>query len=169
MSETEVVFETWKNQGAGNVVVKKRGEYGVEKDEMVRGGKTLHISEADRRMNQERAAAESLDVFTNGMLAPLKVGDSAAEFAENSNLLTEDEMRTLVRGHAKTFAKKLGEISNPIVVERLLQIAKEEDSTIGRVESIQARLDEVDPVKTVKIESHAPDERQANSFKATPV
>lgn len=157
-------FEVWKNQAAGRVVVKKRGEYGVEVDEMVNGGKTLHISKADRRMNQERAASPALDVFTNGMLAPLEVGDSAAEFTQNANLLTEDDMRALVRSHPKTFEKKLGEISNQVVVNRLLQIAREEDCTVRRVEAIEARLEAVSPINTVKIQSHAPDERAAGTF-----
>lgn len=165
-NETDI-FETWKNQGAGNVVVKKRGEYGIEQDEMIRGGKTLHISKADRRMNQERAASTSLDVFTNGMLAPIQLGDSAEEFSGNPNLLTEDDMRALVRAHPKTFDKKLDEISNPVVVSRLLQIAREEDCTVRRVETIEARLEEVNPINTVKIQSHAPNERQAGAFTVT--
>lgn len=160
-------FETWKNQGLGKVVVKRHGEYGVEKDEIVRGGKTLHITAADRRMNQERAANASLDVFTNGMLTPVRVGSAAEEFEGNANLLTEDDMRALVKSHPKTFAKKLGEITNPVVVGKLLEIAREEDCTVGRVETIEARLDDVNPINTVKIQTHAPDERQAASFKTS--
>lgn len=166
MTEQDVL-ETWKNQSAGRVVVRKRGEYGVEIDEMVNGGKVLHITSADRRMNQERTAAPAFDVFTNGMLAPIRVGDAAAEFKQNANLLTEDDMRGLVRGHHKTFEKKLGEISNPVVVSRLLQIAREEDVSVTKVERIEARLEEVNPINTVKIESHAPDERAAAEFSVT--
>lgn len=164
MATDSDVLEHWKNQGEATVVVKKRGEYGIEQDEVIRGGKPLHITRADRRMNQERAAAENLDVFTNGMLAPIRVGDSAAEFAQNSNLLTEDDMRGLVRAHPKTFDKKLTEISNPIVVARLLQIAREEDCTIKRVENIEARLEEVNPVRTTKIKSTAPAEASGAAF-----
>jgi hypothetical protein len=162
---TNEELETWKNQARGNVVVKKRGEYGIEVDEMVRGGKALHITTADRKMNQERAASSDLDVFTNGMLAPVKVGEAAAEFAQNPNLMTEDDMVKLVTAHPKTFDKRLAEITNPVIVSRILEIANEQDCSIKRVEAIQARLEDTSPINTVKIQSHAPDERAVTTFK----
>jgi hypothetical protein len=160
-------LETWKNQSAGRVVVRKRGEFGVETDEMVSGGKVLHIAATDRRMNQERAATEELDVFTNGMLTPMKLGDSAEEFASNPNLLTEGDMRTIVRSHPKTFEKRLREISNPVVVSKLLEVAREEDCTIKRIESIQAQLEAVSPINTVKIQTHGTNDRETQSFAVT--
>lgn len=164
-TSTDDGLETWQNQAKGRVVVKKRGEYGVEVEDMVAGGRKLHISTADRRMNQERAANEQLDPFTNGMLVML--GDRPEEFAQNANQLTESDMVDLVKAHPKTFAKKLGEITNPIVIGKLLEIAKAADVSVSRVESLEARLDEVDPNPTVKIKSHAPDERQSNAFAVT--
>ncbi len=157
-------LETWQSQARGRIVVKKRGEYGVEVEEMVTGGRKLIISTADRRMNQERAASTDLDVFSNGMLTPLRMGSSAGEFEQNANHLTEDDMVALVKSHHKTFAKRLEEISNPVVVGRLLEIAKAQDVNVSRIDSLKARADELDPNPTIKIESHAPDERQANSL-----
>lgn len=157
-------LETWQSQARGRIVVKKRGEYGVEVEEMVAGGRKLVISTADRRMNQERAASMDLDVFSNGMLAPVKLGASAGEFEQNANHLTESDMVELVKSHHKTFAKRLEEISNPVVVGKLLEIARREDVTLSRIESLEARADELDPNPTVKIKSHAPDERQASTF-----
>lgn len=157
-------LELWKNNGAGNIVVVKRGEYGVITDEMVQGGRTLHITKTDRKMNQERAANANLDVFQNGAMAPIKLGDSAAEFAQNPNLLTETDMRALVKSHPKTFEKRLEDITNPVVVAKILEIAREEDCTVRRVEAIEARLEDVNPINTVKIKSHAPDERDVGIF-----
>lgn len=154
-------LETWKNNAAGTVVVRKRGQYGVEVEEVVGGGKIVHISAEDRRMNQESAALPSLDVFANGMLHPVKVGSAAEEFAGNSNLMTEENMRDLVKSHPKTFDKRLSEISNPVVVTRLLEIARDEDCTVKRVEAIQARLEDVNPINTIKIHSHAPADANA--------
>lgn len=157
-------LETWQSNIKGRVVVSRRGEYGVERDEMVPGGKKLHITPSDRRMNQERAATPELDVFSNGMLVPIQIGEAASEFASNPNLLTEDDIREIVKGHPKTFEKRLSEIKNLSIVEKMLDIAKEEDCTVKRVEAIQARQDELSPINTVKIQSVAPDERQTTAF-----
>lgn len=166
MSDTPNTLEVWKNNAAGRVVVRKMGQYGVETEEMVEGFRTFHISPADRKLNQERAASDKLDVFKNGMLAPVKIGDAAEEFASNPNLMTESDMRALVKSHPKTFEKRLSELENPVVVKRLMEIARDEDCTVKRVEAIQARMDEVDPNLTVKIQSHAPD-RGANGLPIT--
>ncbi len=160
-------LETWQSQARGRIVVKKRGEYGVEVEEMIPGGRTLHITHADRRMNQERAASSDLDVFSNGMLAPIRLGGSADEFEQNANHLTESDMVALVKTHPKTFDKRLSEITNPVVIERLLEIAKAEDCTVKRVEALEAALDAVNPNPTVKIQSHAPDERQSSMFQVS--
>lgn len=160
-------LELWKSNAAGRVVVRKMGQYGVETEEMVEGFRTLHISEADRKLNQERAASDDLDVFKNGMLSPIRLGDSAAEFADNPNHLTESDMRELVKAHPKTFAKRISEITNPVLIGRLLEVAREEDCTMSRLELLQARMEDVDPVKTVKIQSHAPDERQSSTIPVT--
>lgn len=166
----DTIDEVWQSQAPGRIVVKKRGEYGVEVEEMVHGvGRKLHITDADRRMNQERAASDTLDVFQNGMLAPLSVGSKAEEFAANPNLLTEDDMIALVGAHPKTFEKKLAGITNPLVVERILEIAKDQDVTVKREAAIKAHLEEIIPIKTNKVESHKPDDRAQTTFAETKV
>lgn len=146
-------LETWKSNIPGRVVVSKRGEYGVEKDEMIQGGKTLHITASDRRMNQERAATPDMDVFTNGMLVPLRVGDSAEEFASNPNLISEDDMRALVKIHPTTFKKRLEEIKNPVVIAKIREIAEEEDVSLKRMETIEERMAELETVRVIKTKS----------------
>lgn len=156
---TEVDLESWKNIGAGRIVVKRFGVApGMLIEEMVGPGKVVQLTPRERRLNQERAANSGLDVFTNGMLTPVHLIETEAdakELASNANVLSETDMHSLVKAHAKTFDKKLGDITNPIILRRLLEIAREQDCTIKRVESIEARLKAVVP-DTIERVTHAP-------------
>lgn len=157
----EATHELWRNNGQALIVVKKHGEYGVILKEQVQGGRALHITPGDRRLNQEAAAIPEQDVFTNGMLTPVRLLDGAEdarEFAENPNLMTESDMVSLVKGNVRVFEKRLGEITNPVVVKRLMEVAREQDVTIKKLEAVQARLEEVQAVPTIKTESHAPED-----------
>jgi hypothetical protein len=145
-------LETWQNASAGVVVVRKfdhRGE--LDKEEIVRGGQMVHLTEEERRMNQDLAASSAQDFFSSGVMRPVRIlsdADDAAEIASNANLMSEDDMRKVVKGHPQSFAQKLGEISNPVTLHRLLQIAKEEDVANSRVEAVQKRLMGVGPSVT---------------------
>jgi hypothetical protein len=137
-------LESWQNDSAGIVVVKKfdhRGE--LAKDEIVRGGQITHLTAEERKMNQDLAGTPEQDLFSSGVMRPVRIlsdADDAAEIAANANLMAESEMRKLVKGHPQTFAAKLAEISNPVTLQRLLTVAKEEDVANSRVEAVQARL-----------------------------
>lgn len=144
-------LETWKNPTEGRVWVNRLDYHGeLDKVEVIAGGRTFHISSAERRLNQEMAYNADLDIFTNGTLTPIRLiegSDDAKAFAANPNLLTEDDMRGLVKpgkGPAKAttdaFVDRLATIKNPATLERLLSLAREEDAPLSRVEAIQGRL-----------------------------
>lgn len=156
---TREEVEAWKNNGKGHVVVKKRGEYGTEIEERVQGGKLLQITRQDRRLNQEAAASPELDPFENGMLAPVRLVDSQdiKSLGEKPNLISESRMHELVHADAADFAKVLSGMTNEVVVARLLEVAREENVSIQRVEAIQSRYEDVQPILTNKHTSHAPD------------
>ena len=162
-------LEAWKNETAGVVVLRKldhRGE--LNKVELVRSGQTIHLSEEERRMNQELVATAAQDSFRNGVLTPVRIlsgASDAAEIASNPNLMSEGDMRTLVGGHPKTFEKRLGEIANVTTLQRLLVIAQEEDASFKRVESIKARISTVNPALVHEISSSAPPEQSASTNK----
>lgn len=140
-------LETWQNIGRGRVVIRRDTLHG-RKDEIVSGGKTFHIAEEDRRRNSELAASVDLDPFKNGVLVPVRLLDGtedAAEIAENPNLMGETEMVALLKGNFKTLEKRVGEIRNPVVLERMLELARTEDATVGKLEAVKARLAEVAP------------------------
>ncbi len=161
-------LETWKNPTEGRVWINRlnhRGE--LDKVEVVAGGRTFHISSHERKLNQEMAYNSDLDIFANGTLAPVRLiegSDDAREFAANPNLLTEDDMRGLVRkskGTTDAFVERLATIKNPATLERLLTLARDEDAPLSRVEAIQARLGEVSNsspyASTATRESTSPD------------
>lgn len=91
------------------------------------------------------------DVFTNGMLIPVRLIDpeDEAEFAANPNLMTEDDMRSLVKGHAGTFAKRLKEVTNVLLVKRWIEIAKDSDASFKRIEALEGRLNQLRPAAAV--------------------
>lgn len=143
-------LETWKNPTAGRVWINRlnhRNE--LDKVEVIAGGRTFHISSQERKLNQEMAYSPDLDLFANGTLTPVRLiegSEDAREFAANPNLLTEDDMRGLVKktkGATDAFVERLATIKNPATLERLLSLAREEDAPLSRVEAIQSRLGEV--------------------------
>lgn len=143
--------ETWQNVTAGRVVINRidhRGE--LTKTTIVDPGKKFSLTTEERKMNQELAARADLDVFSNGFLQPVRILDSvddAREIAANPNLMSEAEMRALMKPSVKTpdFAQKLATVTNSAALERLLALAEEEDATISKHEAIRARLREASP------------------------
>lgn len=141
-------METWENATKGRVWIKKFGADGRLRDEIVGSGRSIHLTDAERRINQEMAATEELDVFKNGILQPLRILDgteAAKEIAENPNHLSDSDIKSLVRGHHKTLDARLKAIRNPSALQRLLEAAREEDASISVLERIKARLSEVAP------------------------
>lgn len=150
-------YETWQNLTQSRHVLKRFSARGDLMDEMIAGNKNFHITTRERHINEERAADADLDPFTNGTFAPVHLIDStddAEEIAANPALITETEMVSLVKANVKTLEKRLGEVRNPVVLERLLQVANETDATVGRVKIIKDRLQEVAPSLFTEIESH---------------
>lgn len=146
--------ETWKNPTEGRVWVNRLDHRGEPKRvEIIGAGRTFHVTPEERRLNQEMASSQDLDIFTNGTLTPIRLLGTdeaeAAAFAANPNLMTEGDMRSLVgkpkRGATDAFAERLSEIRNGATLQRLLALAREEDAPLSRVEAIEARLREVSP------------------------
>jgi hypothetical protein len=141
--------EAWRNHTAGTVFVRRldhRGDF--NRHEEVGSGRVCHISPEERRMNSEMAASEELDMFRNGTLQPLRLldtSDEARELASNPNVMSEADMRALVKGHHKTFESRLGSIRSLSALQRLRAIAHDEDAPVKRVEAIEARIRQVQP------------------------
>lgn len=143
-------LETWRNVTKGRVVVRKVGALGQIRHEMIGPGKTFHLTPQERRMNQEVAANEDLDFFMNGILQPISLSDSEdAEFLKNNpNLLGDDEqIRRLFKANDDTFAERLAEIKNASALERLKEIAYQDETraALPQIRMIEARLSQVAP------------------------
>jgi hypothetical protein len=148
-----VEYEQWENASQGLVVLRKLDSLGQITEERVPGGRKVQITPQERRHNQEQAATEALDVFTNGTLRPVRLIDKEedTEFLQsNVNAMSEDSMRDLYRGPLREFKTRVDAISNPIALQRLLEIASDEsvDATIRQVETVKARLEKVRPSPT---------------------
>lgn len=151
--------ESWENVTAARHVLKRFSSKGDLMDEMVGSNKTFHITTRERHLNSERAANDDLDPFTNGAFAPVRLLDStddAEEIAANPNLMGEAEMKELIKGNVKSLEKRIKDVRNPVVIERLLAVANENDSTVGRIAIINARLTELSPSLYTEIEAGGP-------------
>jgi hypothetical protein len=139
--------EVWMNATLGTVFVLKmdhRGE--LTRHEQVNSGRKFNITTEERRLNMERAADESLNVFTNGTLVPVRLiaeDEESRELASNPNAMSESDMASLLSGHFKTFEAKLNQIRNSSTLERMLAVAYEQDASVKRVDRIRERLDQV--------------------------
>lgn len=115
-------------------------------------------------MNQEVAANEDLDWFLNGTLQPINLADTEdADFLkDNPNLLgDEEQIRRLFKASADVFAERLAIIKNSTALERLKEIAYQDETgaTLAQVRMIESRLDQISP----EIENIHPGEVEAGS------
>lgn len=146
--EDLIEHETWVNDGERKIVVRKLGEYGVETEEAVRGGETLKILPRDRRLNQVKTPNPKNDPFLNGWLVPVHLIESEEDYEKltnNPNIITDEDMHELVRQDDAAFAEKANKINNPVVLMRMLEVAKAEDVPFSRVNDIQGRLQRNNP------------------------
>lgn len=146
-------FEVWQSAIRGLIVIKRFDRKGDPINEAIPAGKTIHITPEERRFNQEIAAEPTLDVFSNGMLVPVKLLDGtedAEELKDNPNHLTETAMRSLFadKRSRKALEETVSRVSNPITLQRMLALADEEDATVKQVSFIQDRLAEVTGTST---------------------
>lgn len=138
--------EVWKNATQAQIVLQRSAGQGLIRHELITGGRTFTITAEERRMNQNLAANEMLDCFSNGALIPLKLPpETEVEIKENPNHIADDQLPQFFKLHWRTFEKRIDEISNALVLEQLLEIGPEKDATVKQMSVIQARLDVLHP------------------------
>lgn len=140
--------ESWRNATKGIHGVLKFDRFGNEVHEQVRPGQTVQLSSDERLLNMDRAASESLDVFRNGTLVPVRLlegTEDAAEIASNPNLKSESDLKDLLELHWKSFEKEIAGITNVTALSRLHEIAVEQDATMRQFKVIENRIRAVDP------------------------
>jgi hypothetical protein len=140
-------LEAWLNAGKSRVFINRYDAKGKIRQELIAPGKTFHLSTAERRLNQEMAANEKLDLFRNGMLQPVRLiegTEDAQALTENPNLLQQGEEESIFKLHWRTFEKRIAEIDNITTLERILEAATG-DATVRQINQIKARLLELTP------------------------
>ena len=161
MSEV-VKKETWKNATLGSIGILKLDVRGIEQGTVVRAGKTVSLTVDERRLNQDHAASKAKDLFSNGALTPIRLIDDeqmaeSAEYKEiedNPNFISEDEMRALFTSkRIDVFRKKLADIENINVLNRIAELAASEDAKVSQVEAIEKRLAELRPNLVIEVQT----------------
>lgn len=143
-------LEAWQCAIPGRVMIRKYALNGEVRTELVASGRVIHLTPTERKLNQEVAISEDLDVFLNGAMQPVRLledGEDSEAIATHPNHLTETQARRLFKGAAKNLVERLAQITNRSAVERLLELA--EDPATGasyqQHQLITARLKALDP------------------------
>jgi hypothetical protein len=141
-------YELWENASQATIVVRKVDTLGRISEERVIGGRRVQLTPKERRHNQEQAASDSLDVFTNGIMRPVRLLDDEEDtevLQSNVNAMSEDAMRDLYKLPIRAFVNRVTEVSNPIALQRILELGSDVDATVKQVEAVKAHLDQVRP------------------------
>lgn len=148
-------LEAWENVSRSRYALQRINGRGDITTDLIGGKKTFHLSPEERYMNSELAADPKVDPFKNGRFAPVRLLDDtedAAEIAANPNLLGEGEIKALVTGKVEPLRARLSEIEQPVVVERMLQVAEAEDARMTSVKAIEDRLAQLNPMTHVEVQ-----------------
>lgn len=151
--EDSSLYETWKNVTAGTVVLRKIDRNGELIHEVITGGRTIHVTPTERRLNQEQCATDELDFFQNGILTPVRLIEGAEDVEAirgNPNHMSEDDMANMFKTKGlKAFTEQVDSVTNPIALERMVEIAKAEEvnATVRQVQILEARLADISEVE----------------------
>lgn len=142
--------EVWLNPNAGYRYVEQQNFKGEMAAVEIAPGQKFTISTFDRMINQERTIKKEDDMFTNGTFSRVKLIDTAedyAELAENPNIMSDSDLESMFSLTTAAFKKKLQEIENTRVIERLQRLSEKESlkASVAQQNALKARLDEVDP------------------------
>lgn len=167
MNDSLDTNETWENARAGDIWILTFDHAGRVESKPVRGGRKITLTTKERKLNQERAFDMSSDVFSNGALVP--VGGAKAfdgvqdyqEIASNPNLMSTEDLESLLTLKAPALKKRLAEITNVTTVTRLHTLASsaEADLTLPQFRAIEDRLAELNgdaPINYEEIEMIEP-------------
>lgn len=137
--------ETWENTGDSRVVLKKYSHAGELIDEMINGRRKVVLTTNERKINQELAATQKMDPFMNGTFAPVRLIETADDLEQiraNPNLMSEGDMKALLKGRVAALETRLTEISSEAVLRRMVEVAEAEDAPVSKLKAVKSRLDE---------------------------
>lgn len=118
----------------------------------VKPGEVVSVSVDERLYNQNKAEnskrGAAVDSFTNGDFKPVKLIDTAEDYAEvanNPNHMNDDDIKAMLKIKVADFKKRIDEIDNPALLQRVKQIADENPDlvTVGKLRHLDEKLEPI--------------------------
>jgi hypothetical protein len=158
-------LETWRNASNGKAWVWVHNQIGERQDRQVPAGGKVQLTSVDRQLNQEMAADDSLDLFKNGILVPIRLVEDAEDFADiedNPNHITEEEVLALFDAPWKTFDKQINEITNRATIERMVSLAEGNEVDAEGESLVDATMRQVKVLRAREADLVGPADRRAD-------
>lgn len=141
-------MEVWKNEGRGDIYIKRLDANNRERSELVPPGREVRIDPEERMLNQSMAYDVSADIFSNGRLSAVKIFDTAEDYeeiVENPNSRSDQELLGLISEHGTKFKAEVEKITSIHTLTRLSEILNDpntdnEKITVAKRDAVDERL-----------------------------
>ena len=147
-------LEAWHYTARGKLYLQMyTGKHGDVQYRRIDGGRTFHLSPAERHLNSDPIRDPKKDPFKNGTCIPLRLTDETPaedreQIESNPASLTDEQIIALFstkKGQEDRLPEMLASIDNPTVLERIADLAVQADLPPSKTGPIKARLEEIDP------------------------
>ena len=144
--------ERWQSHSQVPFGIIKFDRMGNPVRTMVKPGETISVSVDERLYTQAKAEnstrGSAVDSFTNGDLKPIQLVETAedyAEIADNPNHMNDDDIKAMLKIKVADFKKRIDEIDNPALLQRIKQIADENPDlvTVGKLRHLDEKLEPI--------------------------
>ena len=152
--EMAVNVEVWQSAVLGETYVKRVDQHGNVTSQRVQGHGTVSVTPYERRIHESAVADQTLNPYRNGRLTPVRLLDEEPDTASlqaNPNAMSETAMKALFNSQIRTFTNKVGDVTNPITLRRLREVADEVDAKASQIKVIEARMEASAPSGFTKV------------------
>lgn len=140
----EEQLENWESKVRGKIEIFRLAPDGSRRPELVYGGREFWILPSDRKANESRIPRRENNPFRNGSLrlknADANVADDTDALRETSAVLDDKDLTDMLKLGAAQLAKRLAEINDLPVLERIKALADESDLNPTRMKAVDERL-----------------------------
>lgn len=137
--------ETWQNAGGSRVKVYKLADNGEQVPVILKSGQRVTLTPKERQMNQDMAISKEVDFFKNGSLNPVRLVDTAEDYAEiasNPNHLADEDIRKYLNGKVADLRELLERTTNSVTIARIYEMSQEVDVSAAKAKAINEAYDE---------------------------
>lgn len=128
--------ETWHNNMAGRIYIKRYGDFGQVKTELIQADKNFTLTPDERRMN-ENESVPALNMFTNGTLSPVSLVEGEMDnerLLRSPNNVTEEDVEQIIGLKGERLEARLETITSLTVMDRLIEEAKKPHAKVYMVD-----------------------------------